>query len=126
MVKFWILSLSLVLGSFTAPGCVFLPAQEQEAPRYTVPSELYEKALAQYQQRRYAQARDLFHEYVGRFPDSKLLKVAVYYLGHCYQMLGEDKDALAFYNRILVDDGDQDFWGQQAMARIKQIKGDTP
>ena len=104
-------------------GCALLPAaQEEETVRYKSPSDLYERALDYYQSGRYAKAKDLFHEYVGQYPDSKILRIAIYYLGHCYQMLGEDKEALALYNRVVSTYGDEDFWGQQAMARIKQIK----
>ncbi len=114
-----ILFLTLNLSS-----CILLPAaQEEETFRYKNPSDLYDKALAYYQSGQYAKASDLFHEYIGQYPDSKVLRIAIYYLGHCYQMLGEDKDALALYNRVVTIYGDEDFWGEQAMARIKQIKG---
>ena len=107
---------------FTA--CALLPAaQDEDVVRYKNPSELYDKALACYQSGQYAKARDLFHEYVGTYADSKILRIAIYYLGHCYQMLAEDKEALDLYNRVVTTYGDEDFWGQQAMARIKQIKG---
>ena len=104
-------------------GCALLPAaQEETAVRYKSPSELYDKALGYYQSGQYARARELFHEYIGQYSDSKILKIAIYYLGHCYQMLGEDKEALALYNRVVTTYGDDDFWGEQALARIKQIK----
>lgn len=122
MVIRTVLSLTLVA---VFQGCVFLPAaQDQEVVRYESPSALYDKALAYYQSGKYARARDLFHEYVGLFPDSRILRIAIYYLGHCYQMLGEDREALALYNRVVTTYGDEDFWGAQAMARIKQVKGE--
>jgi TolA-binding protein len=109
----------------TAQGCALLPAaQEEGILRYKSPSVLYDKALAYYQSGKYAKARDLFHEYVGQYPDSKILRIAIYYLGHCYQMLGDDKEAFALYNRVVTTYGDQDFWGEQAMARIQQLKGE--
>jgi TolA-binding protein len=109
----------------TGYGCALLPAaQDEDVQRYKSPSELYDKALGFYQSGKYAKARDLFHEYVGQYSDSKILRIAIYYLGHCYQMLGEDKDALALYNRVVTTYGDEDFWGQQALARIQQIKGE--
>jgi TolA-binding protein len=114
----------LVTFLFLGNGCIFLPAvQDEETVRYKSPSELYDKALGYYQAGQYARARDLFHEYVGQYPESKILRIAIYYLGHCYQMLGQDKEALAFYNRVVTTYGDEDFWGAQAMMRIKQIKG---
>jgi TolA-binding protein len=119
-----IIFLILTLMSFS--GCIFLPAApDEETVHYKSPSELYDKALGYYQSGQYARARDLFHEYVGQYPESKVLRIAIYYLGHCYQMLGEDKEAMALYNRVVTTYGDEDFWGAQAMARIKQIKGDN-
>lgn len=115
----------ILVTSMCFSGCIFLPAvQDEETIRYKSPSELYDKALAYYQSGQYAKARGLFHEYVGQYPDSKILRIAIYYLGHCYQMTGDDKEALALYNRVVTTYGDEDFWGEQAMARIKQIKGE--
>lgn len=122
MVIRLVLSLMLVAA---AQGCALLMETGEEAPaRYKTPSALYDQALAYYQSGKYARARDLFHEYVGQYPDSRILRIAIYYLGHCYQMLGDDKEALALYNRVVTTYGDEDFWGGQAMARIKQVKGE--
>ena len=110
-------------GAFVA-GCALLaPEEEASLPaQYGSASALYDKAMVYYQRGQYARARDLFHTYVGQYPDSLVLRVALYYLGHCYQMTGDTKEALALYNRIVTSYGDQDFWGAQAMLRIKQIK----
>ncbi|GEM_PF-1615663 len=110
-------------GAFVA-GCALLtPDEDASLPaQYGSASALYDKAMAYYQRGQYARARDLFHTYVGQYPDSLVLRVALYYLGHCYQMTGDTKEALALYNRIVTSYGDQDFWGAQAMLRIKQIK----
>jgi TolA-binding protein len=115
----------LIFMSIGVSSCAFLPAaQEENGVRYKSPSDLYDKALGYYQSGKYARARDLFHAYVGMYPDSKVLRIAIYYLGHCYQMQGENKEALALYHRVVSTYGDEDFWGGQAMARIKQIKGE--
>ncbi len=103
-------------------GCALLPAQDNEAPRYAAPSVLYDKAFDCYQKAHYRKAKELWHEYIGAYPESRVLKAALYYLAHCYQMLGEDKEAMALYDRIITTYGDEDFWGQQAMLRRKQIK----
>jgi TolA-binding protein len=118
--------LLVVTVSLGLAGCALLPAAEEEqeaAPKYRSASELYKRALAYYEDRKYAKARDLFHEYVGQFPDGDLYKIALYYLGHSYQELGEYDEALVIYNRIITTFGDDDFWGEQAAKRIKQIKG---
>ena len=103
-------------------GCALLPAQEDEAPRYASASVLYDKAFDVYQKGQYAKARELWYVYIGTYPQSLVLKAALYYLAHCHQMLGEDKEALALYDRVITTYGDEDFWGQQAMLRRKQIK----
>jgi TolA-binding protein len=118
--------LLLTLISFCAVGCALLPVTDEEqdaAPKYKSASELYKRAQAYYEARNYAKSRDLFQEYTGQFPDSDLYKIALYYLGHSYQELGEYKDALVIYNRIITTYGDDDFWGEQAVKRVEQIKG---
>jgi TolA-binding protein len=117
--------LGIAVSCVFSGGCALLPAAQEEAraTRYKTPSELYDKALGYYQSGKYVPARDLFHEYIGQYPESRIFRIALYYLGHCYQMLGEDKEALALYDRVVTTWGDEDFWGQQALARIKQIKG---
>ena len=106
-------------------GCAMLQDNTEEMPRYKSPSELYDKALGYYQSGQYAKAKELFHQYIGQYPDSLIYKTALYELAHCYQMLGETKEALALYNRLVTTYGDQDFWGDQAMQRIKQINGEA-
>jgi len=117
----------MTLISFCAVGCALLPVEDEDqaaAPKYKSASELYKRAQAYYEARNYAKSRDLFQEYIGQFPDSDLYKIALYYLGHSYQELGEYKDALVIYNRIITTYGNDDFWGEQAEKRVEQIKGD--
>ena len=99
------------------------PAQEV-ASRFSSPTEHYNKALELYQKGRYARARELFHEYIARYPDSVVYRIALYYLGHCYQLLGDDREALIIFNRIVAAYGDDDFWGEQSFKRIRQIRGE--
>ncbi|MFH0753479.1 MAG: tetratricopeptide repeat protein [Candidatus Omnitrophota bacterium] len=118
-----ILCAGLVVAS---SGCVMLQDDVVQAlPRYKNPSELYDKALVYYQSGQYAKAKELFHQFIGSYPDSLVFKTALYELAHCYQMLGEDKQALALYNRLVTAYGDRDFWGDQAMQRIRQINGEN-
>ncbi|MEI6437851.1 MAG: tetratricopeptide repeat protein [Candidatus Omnitrophota bacterium] len=105
-------------------GCAMLEPVEEKTPVFKSSTELYNKALDYYQKGRYAQARELFGQYVAQYPDSELFKVALYYSGHCYQKLGDKKEALVIYNRVVAMYGDEDFWGEQAFKRIKQIKGE--
>lgn len=116
----------MLLCSLGVGGCAFLledtgiPSERKQSA-----TDLYNKALSYYQSGQYAEAKNLFHEYIGQFPDTPLFKVALYYLGHCYQMTGEEKEALVFYNRVVTTWGDDDFWGAQAMKRIKLLKGEN-
>jgi TolA-binding protein len=120
-----VLSMAMISSCFV--GCALLPVEDEEqvaAPNYKSASDLYKRAQVYYEARNYAKARDLFQEYVGQFPDSDLYKVALYYLAHSEQELGAYKEALVIYNRIITTYGDDDFWGEQAVKRVKQIKGD--
>ena len=117
----------VVLAVLTVSGCAMLETLqtgEEQPVKFKTPSEHYNRALDLYQRGHYAEARDLLHAYIGQYPQSPLFKVALYYLGHCYQMLGNDKEALAIFNRIIATYGDDDFWGEQSQKRIRQIKGE--
>ncbi|MBF0485437.1 MAG: tetratricopeptide repeat protein [Candidatus Omnitrophica bacterium] len=105
-------------------GCAELTGIEEPANSPKKPTELYNQALAVYQEGKYAEAKERFHEFLGQYPQSPLFKVALYYLGHCHQMLGDQKEALTFYNRVITTYGDEDFWSVQAAKRIKQMKPD--
>lgn len=94
----------------------------EEQPSKEAPSKLYNRAFEKYQAGKYAEAKDLFHQYIGQYPDTLLVKMSLYYLGHCYQMLGDTKEANVFYSRLIDTYGDDDFWGAQAMKRIRQMK----
>ncbi|MBF0387077.1 MAG: tetratricopeptide repeat protein [Candidatus Omnitrophica bacterium] len=117
--------LSLLMAMlFGAAGCAMLEPVEETAPRYASSTELYNKALENYQNGKYSRAKDLFQEYIAQYPNSTIFRIALYYSGHCYQMLGEEKEALVIYNRVVATYGEDDFWGEQAFKRIGQIKGD--
>ncbi len=116
------LACCMALMAVAESGCAPLPVQENRAAPYAAASVLYEKAFECYQRSHYRKAKDLWHAYIGTYPDSLVLKAALYYLAHCHQMLGEDKEAVALYDRIVTTYGDEDFWGQQAMLRRKQVR----
>ena len=118
-----LLAMSLVFFLLGAGGCAeFLGVGDESQSSVGAPSELYNRAFEQYEAGHYAQAKELFHQFIGQYPDSQLYKVSLYYLGHCDQMLGDLKEAEVFYSRLIDTYGDEDFWGAQAMKRLKQIK----
>lgn len=111
----------------TSGGCAFLMegAEPSVAPSSVKkPTDLYNQALEKYQAGNYAEARQMFHEFIGQYPDSMLFKIALYYLGHCHQMLNETKEAEVLFSRVVDTYGEDDFWGAQAMKRLKQIRED--
>ncbi|MBF0619290.1 MAG: tetratricopeptide repeat protein [Candidatus Omnitrophica bacterium] len=112
----------LCLLGATLTGCAGLRDYDSASPVYKNPSDLYDRAFAAHEGGQYAKARDLFHEYIGEFSNTLVFKSALYYLAHCYQKLGEDREALVLYSRIVDAYGEDDFWGAQAMKRIQQIK----
>ncbi len=114
----------LMVMPFFGAGCAMIEPLEAEHPHFQSASQHYNKALDYYQKGNYAQAGTLFQEYIGQYPDTVLYRVALYYLGHCYQVQGDEKEALIIFNRILTTYGDDDFWGEQSFKRIKQIKGE--
>ena len=105
-------------------ACAMFDYEAAEAPHFKTATEHYNKAMEYYHKGNYVKAQELLHEYIAKYPDSMLYRIALYYLGHCYQVQKDDKEALTIFNRIVTTYGDTDFWGGQAMKRIKQIKGE--
>jgi TolA-binding protein len=116
--------LSLLFAPLMCSGCALFDIEEAETPRFRTATAHYDKAMSYYQKGNYVKAKELLHEYIARYPNSELFRIALYYLGHCYQVLADEKEALTIFNRIVTTYGDDDFWGAQAMKRIKQIKGE--
>ncbi len=106
---------------FGAAGCAMLDPQAAAPPRYKSSIELYNKALDYYEKGYYVKAKELFREYIAQDPNSEIFRIALYYSGHCYQLLGEDKEALVIYNRVISTYGPDDFWSEQALKRIGQM-----
>ncbi len=119
------LALMFIAASLTmSSGCVSLETVDEDAPRFKTPTELYNTALERHDRGQYAKAMVLFHQYINQYPDSKLFKVALYYLGHCYQMRGDDKEAGVLYQRVIDPSLENDFWTGMALKRLRQIKGE--
>ncbi len=117
------LAIIVIVVPFVAGGCAFLTQDVEQFPaQYRTPTDLYNNALKEYQAGHYAEARQLFHQYIGENPKSLLYNVALYYLGHCAQMLGDTKEAKVLYSRVINLSGEDDFWSEQAMKRLKQIE----
>jgi TolA-binding protein len=119
------LALMFIVTSLTmSSGCVSLETVDEDAPRFKTPTELYNTALDRHDRGHYEKAKMLFHQYINQYPDTELSRVALYYLGHCYQMSGDDKEAQALYQRVIGPSAEDDFWAEMALKRLQQIKGE--
>jgi len=117
--------LLLIFVPIASGGCAFLMEDVEQFPtKYKAPTDLYNQALGEYQAGRYAEAGQLLQQYIRENPKSLLYNVALYYLGHCSQMLGDIKEAKVLYSRVIDLSGDDDFWSDQAMKRIRQIEAE--
>lgn len=121
----FILTFVLMFSSLTfLSGCVALEVADEERSQFKTPAALYDRALFYYDHGQYEKAKIFFHQYIAQYPDSLLFKVALYYLGHCYQMSGDEKEATTLYNRVLHRWGEDDTWGEMSLKRLHQIKGE--
>ncbi len=123
-VRSFLIFVLIVFPLMTSGGCIALETIDEDVPRFKTPTELYNTALERHDRGQYAKAMVLFHQYINQYPDSKLFKVALYYLGHCYQMSGDDKEAEVLYQRVIDPSLENDFWTGMALKRLRQIKGE--
>ena len=123
-VRFLLALVLMTSSSVMAGGCVLLETVDEDAPRFKTPTELYNQALDLHDRGQYEKSKIFFHQYINQYPESKLFRVALYYLGHCYQMRGDEKEAEVLYHRIIDVWGEEDFWGAMALKRLRQIKGE--
>lgn len=65
-------------------------------------SELYEQALAAYNKKAYAKARDLWEKLLVRFPKSNLVANAHFWIGEVYYQRGEWINAIDKY-KVVID-----------------------
>ena len=115
---FYVFLLIATLNVF--PGC----ASTEEISSVALPeaTTLYQKAIQQYKVRRWHEAGILFRQYIRNYPTTDLYRVALYYLGHCEQMLANKKDALLIYNSVITKFPDDDFWVAAAKRRVEEMK----
>ena len=83
---------------------------------------LYDKAQKLYQGQKYEAAQEYFHEFLAGNPDEPLRSIAMYYLGHCYQMMGDIKEAKSLYHRIVTNATGDEFWIGVARKRLEELE----
>jgi len=65
------------------------------------PEALYQSAYRDYMGGNYQLALNGFQEYIRRFPDTDLTDNAQYWVGECYDALGQEKEALDAFSALL-------------------------
>ncbi len=97
-------------------------ADERSAPA----ADVYNKAVRLYEKGRWDQAKEFFHQYLAEYSDSPLYVTCLYYLGYCYQQLGDTREAISIYHKVMDEaQGGDAFWGEMAETRTKELE-DTP
>ena len=96
-------------------GCAAI----QDAPTGSA-SQLYYKGLRLFNKGRYADAKEIFHEYISDNAGTHLYPVSMYYLGYCYQKLDDRAQARLIYHKV-IDENEGDFWAQMAKTRLEEM-----
>ena len=118
----------------------FVRADDRSAPapykagylRFTGPAaDVYNKAVRLYEKGKWDQAREFFHQYLAEYSDSSLYVTSLYYLGYCYEQLGNTQEAVSIYHKVMDEaKGGDAFWGEMAENRTKEqestLKAHTP
>jgi TolA-binding protein len=120
---------SVVMAGAVAAGAMFVSGCGSTS-NYLIPSAaessgsvaLYDRAQALYKQEKYAEAKELFHQYINEYPESHLYKVSLYYLAYCHQQLNEHNEAMSLYAKIVEKYEADDFWVDLAKKRMEQVK----
>ncbi len=117
----WFCVMLCVLVLFVFP--VAQNALAKDDDKSSSPSaDLYNKAVLLYQKKHWGQAKELLHQYLAEYSDSPLYITCLYYLGYCYQMLGDTQEALSIYHKVFNEaKGEDEFWGTMSQHRIQEL-----
>ncbi len=93
-------------------------ADQRSAPA----ADIYNKAVRHYEKGRWDAAKELFHQYLAEYSDSPLYITCLYYLGYCYQQMGNIPEAASIYHKVIDEahEGDS-FWAEMAEHRVQEI-----
>jgi len=115
-LKGLVLFLGLALFIFIA---AVVRADERSAPA----ADVYNKAVRLYEKGRWDQAREFFHQYLAEYSEGPLYVTSLYYLGYCYQQLGNTQEAISIYHKVMDEaQGEDAFWGEMAESRTKELE----
>jgi predicted HTH transcriptional regulator len=62
---------------------------------------LFERAADSHAKKEYQRAAKFYKKFVLRYPKNPLIEDAYYFLGACYEMLGDDGSAVAEYKKVI-------------------------
>lgn len=108
--------LVVLAAAFT--GC----AATQDTPTDSA-SQLYYHGLRLFNKGKYEEAKEIFRQYIADNAGTHLYPVSLYYLGCCYQKLGDQAQARLIYHKV-IDESQDDFWTQMAKTRIAEMGGE--
>ncbi len=100
-----------------------VPAWAIDHNKASAPSaDIYNKAVRLYEGGRWAEAKEYLHQYLAEYSETPLYITCLYYLGYCYQQLGDTVEALSIYHKVINEAKDQDaFWIEMSQRRINEI-----
>ena len=86
-------------------------------------ADVYNKAVQFYEKARWDQAKEYFHQYLAEYSDTPLYVTCLYYLGYCYQQLGNMPEAASIYHKVIDEArGGDGFWGEMAEHRLQELR----
>lgn len=89
--------------------------------------DLYNKAIHLYEKHKWEAATEYLHQYLAEYSDSPLYITCLYYLGYCYQQMGNAREAASIYHKVMAEAmGGDKFWGQMAEKRAEELSVQPP
>jgi len=109
--------LCLTLAPIAAPALLSSSALAQTSVNED-PEALFGKGVALFEKRQYRAAIDIFRALFDKDPDPTIL----FNIGRCYEELGEEREAVGYYERALLLEGMPAEARAEAAKRIEKIK----
>jgi TolA-binding protein len=114
----------IVGGAILLGGCASMGSGLGETHYAAVADEsfmIYKEAERAFKAGDFELSKKNYDDFINRFPDDPLAKVARYFLGRSLEELGNDEAAREAYLRLMELNPD-DFWAEYAAKRIQTLK----
>ena len=86
--------------------------------------DTYNRAVRLYESKNWDAAREYFHQYLAEYSDTPLYVTCLYYLAFCYHQLGDKKEAILLYHKVIDQaKGGDAFWADMAQKRLEEVLG---